>query len=373
MKKFLSFIIITISGALLTIGIFLFLRFQNNPQQIVPYPYTFEKEAPSFNVDAPILIVGDRMGEYLAKFNEELAQMISVNLTKPIKVQSIAKTGNALHRTLHELKSINQWPQILIYQGGSEEFNEKKFDQREIKKIKTNFKLFKDERIETLLILFPILSRFLYEPVNQIVLPEILTPKSDKETEEDYFQKLDMELLLFEEQLIQLASLSKNRGSLLILTTTPLNLDVAPRKICDFTTTDELNSEMVEIKQLIEENPKTAYSITSKLLAKNIAHPELLYLHGQAAKKIGLPGEAIRNLVKSSAYDCSPWRTTEVQNSIIRKVANDQQILLFDFAQLVQNDYLNGPTFFDEIFPQNLYYEKGMAQLGLVIRNILKL
>ena len=64
---------------------------------------------------------------------------------------------------------------------------------------------------------------------------------------------------------------------------------------------------------------------------------------------------------------------TETHNSIIRQVAQDHQVLLFDFARLVENEYTENTTFFDEIHPQNLYYEKGMQQLGLLIKSILKL
>jgi hypothetical protein len=54
-------------------------------------------------------------------------------------------------------------------------------------------------------------------------------------------------------------------------------------------------------------------------------------------------------------------------------MAREHQVLLFDFAKLVENQWEKNTTFFDETHPQNLYYDKGMEQLGLVIRNILKL
>jgi len=54
-------------------------------------------------------------------------------------------------------------------------------------------------------------------------------------------------------------------------------------------------------------------------------------------------------------------------------VARNHQVILFDFAKLLENEYHQNITFFDEIYPQNLYYEQGMRQLGLVIKKILKL
>lgn len=312
------------------------------------------------------------MGEYFSKFNTGLAETISINLEKPIKIQSMAKSGHGLHRTLHELKSLTQWPQILIYQGASEEFTEKKFDLDEISKIKINFSRYKDDRIETFLILYPWLSRIVYEPIKRVVLTEQPTPVEYEE--KPYLKSLETELLLFEQQLIQLVNMSKDRNTLLILTTTPINLDETPRGICEFATTPDLDAEILGLRELLKAgNLKNAYNQSAKLVAQNSGNAELLYLHGQISKRLGQEDEAINSLLSASAYDCVPWRATEVHNSIIRKIAREHQVLLFDFSKLVENEYMSNTTFFDEIHPQNLYYDKGMEQLGLVIKSILKL
>lgn len=373
MKKALSFILLTLTIGLITGGIWVFDRFRQNPEQVVPWPYTFEQAAPAIQLDAPILITGDRMGAYFAKFKNELASTISVNLAKPIKIQTLAKEGHGLHRTLHELRSLTQWPQILIYQGASEEFSEAKFHLGDIQKIKKNFSYYSDDRIETMLILYPIISRFLYVPIKQVRLPEapqLLETVSEK----NYLGRLETELLLFEQQLIQLAALAKDRNSLLILTTTPINLDMMPRKVCAFASNIEIEKEIYDLRELLKKNdPKTAYARSSKLIKQHMANAALYYIHGQISKRLGHLEEARRSLLEASAYDCSPWRITEVHNSLIRKVAQNHQVLLFDFARLVEKEYGQSTTFFDEIHPQNLYYEKGMQQLGMVIKAILKL
>lgn len=361
-----------IFGVILTGGYFVWTRYEQNPEQIVPFPYSFESPAPGLKLDAPILIAGDRMGFYLGKFSTTLADTISVNLEKPIKIQTIARPGHALHRTLHELKSLSQWPQIVIYQGASEEFGERKFLLEEIKRIRTNFKRYQDDRIETLLILYPWISRIVYEPLKRVILPG--QPVQEEMEEEEYTKRLETELLLFEQQLIQLVNMSKDKNSLLILTTTPINLDERPHKVCGFTTTPDIEAEIIELRKLVDAgNHKGAFTMSSKLISKYTGNAELLYLHGQIAKRLGVVDEAVNTLLTASAYDCEPWRATEIHNSIIRKVAKDQQVLLFDFAKLLEGEYTANTTFFDEIHPQNLYYEKGMEQLGLVIKNILKL
>jgi hypothetical protein len=374
LKKVLSFLFSLIAVALLTGGYFVFERYRKNPEQIVPYPYRFENPAPALELEAPILIVGDQMGHYLARFQAELATTISVNLDKPIKIQSIAQKGHGLHRTLHELKAISPWPQILIYQGGSEEFSESKFNVSEINLIRKNFGLYQDDRIETTLILFPWLSRLVYWPINQVILP-IKPALMEEIRENEYINKLETELLLFEQQLIQLVNLSKDRNTLLILTTTPINLDVAPKKICEFTTNIEIEKEISELKELMgANNHKAAYGKSSRMIKQHLGNPHLLFMHGQVAKRMGLFDEAKNSLLEATAYDCSPWRASAVHNSIIRRVAREHQIIMFDFAKLLEEEWnANNTTFFDELFPQNLYYDRGMKQLGLLIKKILKL
>lgn len=373
MKKIFQILFTLFTLVLLTGGYLVYDRYRKNPEQIFPYPYEFKTQSPAIKLDAPILITGDRMGAYFAKFYPELASAISVNLAKPIKIQSLAKNGHALHRTLHELRGLVQWPQILIFQGASEEFSELKFNPADAKTIKKNFTLYQDDRVETALLLHPWLSRIVYWPHSRIVMEETPNPLVEI-TEQNYLERLETELLLFEQQLIQLVNLSKDRNTLLILSTTPLNLDIEPKRICEFTSTIDLEKDMDELKNMMEaNNPKAAYALSSKLTKQYSGNARLFFMHGQIAKRLGYLDEAKNALLQATAFDCDPWRATAVYNSIIRKVAKNNQVILFDFAKLLDNEYNQNVTFFDEFYPQNLYYDQGMKQLGLVIKQILKL
>lgn len=373
MKKLLTLLLVIIGLALLSGGYLVAVRWTKNPEQIVPYPYDFAATATAIKVEAPILIVGDRMGAYFGRFKEELAATISQNLDNVIKVQSLAADGYALHRTLHQLKSLQQWPQIVIYQGGSEEFSERKFEISENRIISKNFDLYRDDRVHTALILYPWLSRLVYTPTRRTHLPA--EPVLSAELpEREYLARLETELLLYEEQLNQLVALSRDRNALLILTTTPINLDMPPKSVCSFTTNVDLEARVLELKEMMKnQNWKGAWQKVTKLTSQFPGNAELFFLQGQIAKNTGKIAEGINSMLQASSYECSSWRMTEVQNSIIRKVANNQQVLLFDFSRMVEKDWNNNVTFFDELHPQNVYYEKGMTQLGLVIRKILKL
>lgn len=373
MKKVLSVLATVLFVAILSGGYLVFDRLRKNPEQIVPYPYDFVTKAPAMKPDAPILIVGDRMGAYFARFKEELAATISQNLDNVIKIQSIAKDGNGLHRTLHQLKSLVQWPQIIIYQGGSEEFSESKFEVSEIRKVTRNFQLYQDDRLQTFMILYPWLSRIVYTPIHRTKLAEVPQLKAEL-TEQEYLQRLQTEILLYEEQLLELVSMAKDRNSLLILTTTPINFDVAPKSVCSFATTPEIEAAISELQELVKkEDWKTAWQKAEKYSAQYPGNPMLFYLEGVIGKNIGRIPEAVNSMLQASSYECGAWRATEVQNSIIRKVAASQQVILFDFSRMVEKEWTNNVTFFDELHPQNIYYEKGMQQLGQAIRKILKL
>lgn len=373
MKKLLSLLGTILFVAILSGGYLVYDRWSKNPEQIVPYPYDFVERAPAMKPDAPILIIGDRMGAYFGRFKEELAAKISQNLDNVIKIQSIAGEGQGLHRSLHQLKSLEQWPQILIYHGGSEEFAESKFETSEIKKISQNFRLYKDDRVQTLLLLYPWLSRILYTPVKRTQLSPEAALKKDL-SEKEYLQKLETEILLYEEQLNQLVSMAKDRNSLLILTTTPINLDVPPKSVCSFSTNAEIDKAVSELQDLVKkEDWKTAWGTANKHTMMYPGNAMLFHLEGVIGKKIGKSKEAVNSALQASSYECTSWRATEVQNSIIRKVAASQQVILFDFSRMVEKEWTANITFFDELHPQNIYYDKAMAQLGLAIRKILKL
>lgn len=373
MRKFVSLIAGGILLTLLTGGFLVWQRYAQNVEQIFPYPYGFSSTPENVRPEAPIVLVGDRMGKNFSRFIPELSGAISANLDKAIKIQDLTAQGQSLPRTLHLLEHLVPWPQIVIYHGGSEEFREKKFEIPEVPKIRKNLDRYHDEVIETFLILYPWLSRIVYEPVERVKLPEAPAPMAEV-SQKEYLSRLETELLLYEQQLVQLVEMSKNRNSLLILTTTPVNLDIPPREVCDFSSNLEIEKKILELREYLKKNDlKSAYQESSEARRRYLGNARLLYIHGQISRRLGKLDEGKKALLEASAYDCAPWRTTSVQNSIIRKVARDHQVLLFDFALLVEKDWVQNTTFFDELFPQNLYYERAMAQLGLVIRKILKL
>lgn len=356
-------------------GGWLWHRYSLNPDGVVPYPYTLPPLSQHLSLDAPLLITGDRMGARLALFKEDLSVDLSVGLSKPLKVQSIAKEGYGLHRTLRQLESLDRWPRVLLFQGGSEEWRESKFLTKEIPTIRHNFDRYSDDTEQTLLIVWPSLARCLYQPIARVKLPEEPVMSDSPTLSDDEFQaRLDLTYRLFEMELRRLVDLARDHQTLLILTTTPVNLDIPPRHTCANASTQEIQTEISAIRDLIrQQDYKSAYARSHQLVEGTVANAEVFYVHGQVARRAGLLPEAASNLQKAAAYDCSGWRASEITNNIIRKVASEQRVTLFDFARMLDEDWNKNTTFFNEIYPQDLYYQRGVHALALVLRRLLKL
>lgn len=356
-------------------GYWFWARLSGNPKGLVPLPYSMPSDSETLVLDAPVVIAGDRTGARLGLFKETLALGLSTGLSKPIKIQSVAKEGEGLHRTLFRLNSLQKWPQVLIYQGGSEEFAETKFLTSQIPNIQKNFVRFNSDRLMTAMMVWPFLARLIYIPISRVQLP--LSPGPAPKTplnDVEYQQRLEITYRLFEIELNQLVKLARDHKTLLILTTTPVNLDVTPRRSCENASTATSRKEIKEIRELIRnQDYKAAYARSKVLKDTTVANADVLYLHGQVAHRNGLRTEALDSLRLAAAFDCVGWRANEVTNSIIRKVAREQRVTLFDFADLVEKDWNKNVTFFDDVYPQDLYYEKAMNYMAIVLKRILKL
>ena len=139
---FWGFILITtlpIFGAVT----YLYLRYENNPSQELPLPYTMNYKADQIEASAPILIVGDKMASQLALYKETLIETVSKNLKEPITLQVISKSDYPLHRLVHDLKELKKWPKVMIVAIGASELLEKLYDHTEIGTIKKNLELYK--------------------------------------------------------------------------------------------------------------------------------------------------------------------------------------------------------------------------------------
>lgn len=372
MKKIITTLII---GPILVGAAFLAYRHNQNISSVVPYPYTFKESAyANLDSDAPILIIGDRLGVRLSSFADIMAKKVSENLSKPIRIDSIATKGEGLHRTLEKVKSLRRLPLIVIYLGGSEETRETKFKTRDIATIDKNLALYKDERVQTLLMIFPSLSRFVYFPVDYQKLGTEILDHSEKPDETITLRRNGISFKLYEQEINDLFTYVKDHNSYMIAVSAPLNLDAKPRSSCPGSFSEQLRPKLDEVIKLVgEKDFKQAYNISKELSLMANNNARTLYIHGQISKRLGKIDEAQRHLEMAAAFDCKNWRGSPVFNEILKAAAQKHDVAFFDFHKMLKDNWTQNVVFFDDIYPQNLYMEKMSNAIAAKIKKLLKL
>lgn len=372
MKKILLLLIITP----IAIGSFyLYQRYHRNQTQIAPYPYVISKEvAKTSSIEAPIVIIGDRMGSRLGKFSNMLSRKISENLSKPVSVVSIATDGEGVHRTLAKVKALPRLPLFLIYLGGSEETIESKFSSRDIPRILKNIELYENEAIQTLLMIFPVLSRFLYHNVNLVKLSKTINNDNNTYSNMVIQKRNEIEFKLYEYHLSELFKYSREHNSILMAISGPINLDVAPKKSCSLSINESGQEKLQQTLKLIrQEDFKSAYNLSKELILLAPSNAQVQFIHGKICKQLGKTAEAIKHLRYSIAFDCENWRPSPVFNAILKKVAREEQVLFYDFDRYLQDNWRKNITFEDDLYPQNFYMEKMINIIAAKVRRVLKL
>lgn len=374
-RKFKLFVLLVLALAVFVVV----TKFRTTHQMVAPYPYVMGP----YNLDtatsekiskSSVLIIGDRMAGKLANFREKLSQLTSKNLREPLEVFDWSKKREGLHRTINKLKTLKRIPPIVIYHGASEEFFEKKFYVADKVNIYKNFEKYHDDFLLSLILTFPPISRFIYHRVHYIDLDKRII--RDNLPYSDINKQIQMEIgyKIFEYELTELIDLAKERKFTLVLLTTPINLDIPPKNVCDNTTNDQLISFQNDLEKKINAGVLvSAYNDLKKLQKKTIGNARTLYLLGKAAFNSGKAKDGKRYLELATAYDCDTWRTNAVFNSIIRNYANKNKLFLIDFDYMVNVGYGKNTLFFDEVLPQNIFYDQVIIELARTVKEVLQL
>jgi hypothetical protein len=346
--------------------------FLTNPTQLTPYPYYFEERTWSGSQlaeNAHILIIGDRMGAELNPYTQTLVEKVRQNITSPIRVYNWSRNNEGLHRTLAKMKSLKKIPLVVIYHGGSQEFNEKKFDILDYEKIKKNFKKSKDQNLNILLLKFPWISRFIFP------LSKYQTLNEYKEDLRDFkaFQKqkqIEIEYLLYEHELKDLIDFVYSKDSHLYLLTTPLNLDVGPKEPCQNATNQDFNTELDKIEKTFNDGKtKEALKKLKTFRENTIGNARANYLFGKISLSLGNFEIGEKALYLATAWDCSTWRSSIVFNKIIKNLGYEFDTPVIDFNKMINLKYKEEINFDDEIFPKEEFYHQLIDHIS---KNIIK-
>jgi hypothetical protein len=167
----------------------------------------------------------------------------------------------------------------------------------------------------------------------------------------------------------------KQKKSSPILITTPINILIPPREACSNTSTNMIVEIQQEIEGLLNEgNFKMAFSKAIDLEKESLSNAKTFFLLGISAKANNDLKISKEALIKANVYDCLNWRGNSVFNSIIKNKGYNFQVEVIDFDLITTNSILSGEeVFFDEIYPQNLYYSNLIKDLATALKKYLNI
>ena len=366
--------IVTFIFIALAMGTYLYLA--QIPSRITPFPYVinYKEAVPAEAENANVLIVGDRLAHSLNNFNDILIEKVSSSLSKPIKIFNWGTKGEGAHRTLHKLKQMKQIPRLVIYYGGSEEFNENRANITDHHSILRNFEIFKNDVKLTAITIFPFLSRLIYQSHNIVYLnKKIISQKKIWPLKKMIIIK-ELIYKIYKQETLEIIKYSQEKDFHLIVIIPPHNLEVPVQKVCPSTTSGQTVVEQNEVSSLLNEGDfKSAYNEALILTNQSPFNARNHYLLGMTSKKIGKLQEAIESLKKASIYDCELWRGTPILNKILKQNIQKTGVNYIDFNQQIQSNFSKNILFFDEIYPQHIFYEKLLKTLKEKIKRDLNI
>ena len=120
-------------------------------------------------------------------------------------------------------------------------------------------------------------------------------------------------------------------------------------------------------------NIKGVYQTSKDLATMNSSNAKALHIHAKVAQSLRKYQEAQLYFKKARAFDCSFKQVSPIYNAILKNVAKEFKLGIFDFQQLLIDQSKENYTFKDDIYPQDYYYEKLTDILAIQIRKILRL
>jgi tetratricopeptide (TPR) repeat protein len=185
--------------------------------------------------------------------------------------------------------------------------------------------------------------------------------------------KLELKYMLYETEVDQLIKIIQSKNSRPILISTPLNYLTPPKIACANSSSTTIENKLNKIKSLFNKGDyKSAYTIASNLVQVATGNAKALYWFGKLLKYTGNNQEAFKMLKAASALDCSSWRGSSIFNVIMSKKAKKYGARFIDFDKIIHQNYWKNTLFLDEIYPQDIEYQKISTTIAKQINEIIK-
>jgi tetratricopeptide (TPR) repeat protein len=185
--------------------------------------------------------------------------------------------------------------------------------------------------------------------------------------------QLEMGYIIYNQELLALLDLAKEKKFKLYFITSPINFNMPPKETCSNSTSPTLMKEHEKLEGMIKAGrTKDAFSELKKLGQNFPGNAYNYFLLGLTLKSMGKFQEARAVFEQGTLFDCYSWRATLATNNIIRKISGLHKVPLIDFDEIVNGHFGHKQLFQDEIFPLNGLYKLLVEKLAPQINHFFK-
>lgn len=372
-KKLLIFLV----SFTIIVTLAIFYRYKSNFPSIIPYPYKISYRINKAELEkaqnSQVLIIGDEQGLELNRYFDELVKDLSVNINGDLKIYNWSKAKEPLVRTIFKLKSLSKLPPLIIYFGGSSEWDEQKFFFKDIKTFEKNLKLYKDENIISAMMVFSPLARLIYTPYKGFHIKKDPVTFKAKKLKATYSQKrMETSFKIFSLEVKELSSFLQKSDAQFIYISPALNLEKTPSTTCQNSTNEKLNYYIKRTISLIEQkNYKLALKDLEKMDDTVIGNSLFHHAYGKALLGIGKTKSSKIHFTKSIALDCFPKGSSPIFNNIFHAEMKRSAKIIVDFDNIVNSQLGENILFSNTKVAQEIFYDKLVSELKIVIAKAL--